>query len=586
MAAIRPLPESLINRIAAGEVIERPAAALKELAENSLDAGATELYIALEDGGKSRILIRDNGHGIPKEDLALALTRHATSKLADETLVNLPYLGFRGEALPSIGAVSRLSITSRPAGESMAYRLRCEGGHMDLPTPVALPEGTEVRVEDLFYATPARLKFLRSTNAELRHSIDIMQRLALAHPAVGFTIKHGPRTLHRWPAASLLRERTGQLLGATFLDHALGIDAHFPEENCRIWGLASRPTHNRASGPRAYFFLNRRPVKDKLLLIALRLAYQDVLPHDRYPTVVIHLNLPHEEVDVNVHPAKTDVRFHNPERIRRRVTGALQEAIRAAPLENAVPLRKAVKAPAYRGPSNPPPTQPAMALDSGTQRYQAAFAPQQSPPSPTATIAPAPAEINAPPLGEARTQIRQTYIIAEAEDGLVIVDQHAAHERLVYEELRTKELDLRQEALLTPLVLSIPPEVAAILRDQPDLLQNLGFEVTLNPDDTLTITAIPALLVGRANLTQLLSDLLDELDQTQNTSTIQARIHEILGNHACRWSIRAGRRLHPDEMNALLRQMEDTPKSGQCNHGRPTFVKITYTDLERLFGRS
>lgn len=619
---LRRLPPTLVNRIAAGEVVERPAAALKELAENALDAGAGQIDIILRDGGKTLLRVTDDGRGMTAEELSLAVERHVTSKLPDDDLVHISQFGFRGEALPSIGAVARLSLTSRPPGGSDAWTLAVEGGMVGLPQPAAHPVGTTVEVRDLFYATPARLKFLKSERAEQAAAIDIVHRLAMAHPHVGFTLSDGRRTPIRLPAAQgalpeIRRTRLGAVLGREFTDNAVALDTE--REGVRLSGLAGLPTYNRATSVAQYLFVNDRPVRDKVLLGAVRGAYADFLARDRHPVVVLFIDLPAEAVDVNVHPAKAEVRFRDAGLVRGLVVGALKHALAAAGHRSATtggigalgalrphtgvalgprPLTGGFAA-TGRG------TVPAGLRERAVQ-YQAPIgAPSarwEAPPSP-APEAPAeqqPAAVGSAdgsddprgvtptdfPLGAARAQLHENYIVAQTRDGLVIVDQHAAHERLVYETLKAACVDggVKTQMLLLPEVVTLSEPEADRLADRSDELAAFGLMIEPFGPGTIVVREVPALL-GDTDIAGLVRDVAAELAEIDQATGLRDRLDAVCSRMACHGSVRSGRRLTGPEMDALLRRMEATPHSGQCNHGRPTYVELKLSDIERLFGR-
>ena len=586
---LRRLPETLVNRIAAGEVVERPASAAKELIENALDAGAARIEVQLRDGGASYLAVIDDGAGMTPDDLALAVERHATSKLPDDDLVNIRHLGFRGEALPSIGAVARLTVTSRPPGQSEAWSLLVEGGAKGAPQPAAHPPGTRVEVRDLFYATPARLKFLKSQRSEQMAVVDIVERLSMAHPAVAFTVIAEGKRLLELPASAgdLLdkrRARLAAILGKDFAENAVAIDAQ--REGFHLTGLAGLPTLNRATSQYQYLFVNGRAVRDKQLYGAVRGAYHDFLAGDRHPLVALFLEAPPEEVDVNVHPMKAEVRFREAGLVRGLIVGALRHALAGA---------------GHRASSST--TQTALgAFRPGTLAYEQ---PRQLPL--TRGFAEAVAAYQAPlerrdflpeareteatplvdfPLGAARAQLHETYIVAETPDGLVIVDQHAAHERLVYERMKQQLANdgVKRQSLLIPEVCDVGAAAAERLAARASELAELGLVLEPFGVGAVVVREVPALL-GQADVQGLVRDLADEMSELDQAFSLKEKLEEVCGTLACHGSVRAGRRLNAEEMNALLRQMEATPGSGQCNHGRPTYVELKRADIEKLFGR-
>jgi DNA mismatch repair protein MutL len=589
---IRRLPADLVNRIAAGEVVERPAAAVKELVENAIDAGAARIDVALRDGGLSLILVTDDGAGMTPAELTLAIERHATSKLPDDDLVHIRSLGFRGEALPAIGAVSRLTITSRRRGAPDCWSIAVEGGSVGRVSPAAGGEGTRVEVRDLFYATPARLKFMKTARTELDHALDMVQRLAMAHPAIAFTLSDGERVRLRLPAApggaeAARLDRLGAVLGRDFADNALPIAAE--RENHLLSGFAGLPTLNRATAAGQYLFVNGRPVRDKLLLGAVRGAYQDFLARDRHPVLALFLELPPEAVDVNVHPAKAEVRFREAGLVRGLIVGALKHALaeaghRASTTVAASALGALRPAAPYAQPAYALPPRPNAGL---AERVQAFYAPLPGTEAPAAPPPAAPAaEPSSFPLGAARAQLHGTYIVAETPDGLVIVDQHAAHERLVYERMKSALANggIQRQALLLPEVVELEEGACARLVARSGELAELGLVIEPFGAGAVVVREVPAIL-GQLDAAGLVRDLAEELTELGDALALKERLEEVAGTLACHGSVRAGRRLLPDEMNALLRQMEATPHSGQCNHGRPTYVELKLADIERLLGR-
>jgi DNA mismatch repair protein MutL len=617
---LRRLPETLVNRIAAGEVIERPAAAVKELVENSLDAGATRIEVLLREGGRALIAVTDDGCGMTAEELSLAVERHATSKLPDDDLVNIRALGFRGEALPSIGAVARLTLTSRTPGAAEAWSLTVEGGRCGQPAPAAQPVGTRVEVRDLFYATPARLKFLKTPRSELQACRDILVRLAMAHPEVSFVLGDGEKTLLRLEAVapefggSLLDarlKRLGALLGRDFADNALAVEAE--REGIRLTGLIGVPTYNRATSQAQYLFVNDRPVRDRLLLGALRGAYADFLARDRHPVAALFLEAPAEAVDVNVHPAKAEVRFREAGLVRGLIVGGCKHALAEAGHRASTTVAQAAlgafrpqEAPAGHSggggtwsggyawrPPQPSYGQAGAGLREAAEDYHAPLPEFSAEPGARAEAPPAageetPAEAypEAYPLGAARAQLHGTYVVAQTGDGIVIVDQHAAHERLVHERMKRQlaEGGVKTQMLLIPEVVELDEPAAERLLTRAEELAELGLVVESFGAGAVAVRETPALL-GQADVQGLVRDLADELAELDQALSLKERLDAVCGTMACHGSVRAGRQLAPAEMNALLRQMEATPHSGQCNHGRPTYVELKLADIEKLFGR-
>ncbi len=588
---IRQLDEAAINRIAAGEVVERPASAVKELVENALDAGAGRISVDYADGGKTLIRVTDDGCGMTADDLPLALTRHATSKIDGADLLDIRSFGFRGEALPSLGAVGRLTLTSRAEGRDAA-QIACDGGRLSPPKPAALTRGTVAEMRDLFHATPARLKFLRSDRAEAQAIHEVVKRLAMAEPTVGFTLSEitpdGPRTILRLDPEpgdlfDALHRRLTRLLGADFTANAMAIDAS--RDGLRLAGYAALPTYSRGSSAQQYLFVNGRPVTDRLLLGALRAAYFDVLSRDRHPAAVLNLIVDPERVDVNVHPAKAEVRFREPDAARSLIITALRTALVGAGHRASTTVATETLA-AFRP---EPPRQQTLAQAFAFQ----APAPQGFAEAPMARVAETLAQptVEAPPeqahpLGAARAQLHENWIVAQTADGIVIVDQHAAHERLVYERLKAQmaERGIARQPLLIPEIVTLSPADAALILSAAATLAEAGLAVEPFGGSTVAITETPAIL-GPVNGEALLRDILDELADSGHSHLTRARIDAVLSRMACHSSVRSGRQMRPEEMNALLREMEATPNSGQCNHGRPTWVELKLHDIERLFGR-
>ena len=589
---IRRLPRTVINRIAAGEVVERPASAVKELVENALDAGATRIDVAVEDGGRGLIRVRDDGGGMTGDELLLAVERHATSKLADDSdLSRIATLGFRGEALPAIGAAARLALTSRVADADTAWTLTVDGGEVGTPTPAAGTHGTTVEVRDLFFATPARLKFLKAPRTELAHAVDAVTRLAMAHPHVAFTFKDGTATKLDFAAAerelldaTLIRLRAA--LGRDFADNACAIAAERGE--LRLGGHAALPTYNRANAQQQYLFVNGRPVRDRLLHGAVRAAYQDFLARDRHPVLALVMETPAEFVDVNVHPAKIEVRFRDPGLVRGLIVSALKHALAAAGHRAATTVSAAALG-AMRPGTYPYTSTPPRGLAETAARYQA---PHDGPlPGFDATPvgrppAPEPSAPGDHPLGAARAQLHATYIVAQTEDGIVIVDQHAAHERLVYERVKAALANggVARQGLLIPEVVELPEAAASRLAARTEELAELGLVLEAFGPGAVVVRETPALL-GQVDVRGLVHDLADDLAEAGSALGLKDRLDAVCGTMSCHGSIRAGRLLAVDEMDALLRQMEITPHAGQCTHGRPTYVELKLADIERLFGR-
>ncbi|MEM7631340.1 MAG: DNA mismatch repair endonuclease MutL [Pseudomonadota bacterium] len=587
---IRQLDEAAINRIAAGEVVERPASAVKELVENAIDAGARRIGIDIADGGKTLIRVTDDGCGIAPDDLALALSRHATSKIDGTDLLNIHTFGFRGEALPSLGSVGRLTITSRVAGEAGA-EIAVTGGEMGPVRPAALNSGTVITLRDLFYATPARLKFLRTDRAEGQAITDVIKRLAMAEPYIRFELREvsdAPRTIFKVEAQTgapteALHARLGDVIGADFIDNAIAIDAE--REGLHLTGFAALPTYSRGAAVAQYLYVNGRPVRDKLLTGALRAAYFDFLSRDRHPAAALFVDCDPQLVDVNVHPAKSEVRFRDPGTARGLIVSGLRHALAEAGHRASTTVADATLG-AMRPEVNAPRVYQMDRPSLGPRPASAGFAEMAQDFS--AQVAPVveddPADLL---LGVARGQVHENYIVAQTATGMVLVDQHAAHERLVYEKLKRQlaENGVAAQALLIPEIVTLSEGDRTRLLDAAPDLTRMG--LTLEPfgGDAVAVRETPAIL-GEVDAQALVRDVLDELTDQGSSQSVQARIEAILSRVACHGSIRSGRRMRPEEMNALLREMEATPHSGQCNHGRPTYVELKLADIERLFGRT
>jgi DNA mismatch repair protein MutL len=591
---LRRLPSNLVNQIAAGEVVERPASAVKELVENAIDAGSRRIAVSLKEGGRTFLSVVDDGTGMTREELALAVERHCTSKLPADDLTDIRTLGFRGEALPSIASVSRFTITSRPASADSAWALAIDGGAKGEPKPAAHPAGTRVEVRDLFFATPARLKFLKEPRTESSHVADAMRRLAMAHPEISFRLESEERPLLDLPMAVSLLERLAAIMGREFANNALEIDAN--REGFRLTGFAGLPTLNRPTGQHQYLFVNGRPVRDKLLAGAVRGAYQDFLARDRHPMVALFLEAPTGLVDVNVHPAKTEVRFRDAGIVRGLIVGALRTALSAAGHRASTTVADAALG-AFRphtGYSTPLPYQNhgGRGYSSSLPRGLAEAAMQfMAPLAEPSVRAEAPVEpVNGSgaqyPLGVARAQLHETYIVAQTDEGVVIVDQHAAHERLLHERLKNQlEAEgVKRQALLLPEVVDVGEDGARRLAQRAAELADMGLVLEPFGLGAVVVRETPALL-GEADVQGLVRDLADELAEMGDHLSLKEKVEQVCGTLACHTSVRAGRRLTVEEMNALLRQMEATPHSGQCNHGRPTYVELKLADIERLFGR-
>lgn len=588
--SIRRLPEHLVNRIAAGEVVERPASALKELVENAVDAGATRIDVRLSAGGIDLIDVSDDGCGMTPADMALALERHATSKLPGDDIEHVATMGFRGEALPSIASVARLSLESRVRGAD-GWRRVVDNGRVVEEAPAALPPGTRVRVEALFEKVPARRKFLRTPRSEYAAALDVMKRLAMARPDIGFSLEHDGRRTLSVPPGQTRPERVAALTDRDLEENSIAVD--LARGDYQLGGVAGIPTFNRGAADHQYLFVNGRPVKDRLLIGAVRGAYADFLARDRHPVVALFLDLPPTEVDMNVHPAKTEVRFRDAALVRGMIVSGLRRALGEAGHRSAQPAAtdalglwqaEPVAAP---GPAMPLWSQGGESRAQGYAQFHDRRPTFSPPPMARAEPAYAPLpESVSHPMGVARGQVNKTYIVAEAEDGLVIVDQHAAHERLVLERMR-RALEggtIASQALLLPEVVELEEPACDRLEERATELAEFGLDLERFGPNAVLVRATPALL-GHGDFKSLVTDLADELAAFDQALSLKEKLEAVAATMACHGSVRAGRVLSVAEMNALLREMEVTPHSGQCNHGRPTWIKLAHGDIEKLFGR-
>jgi DNA mismatch repair protein MutL len=596
--SIRRLPDHIITRIAAGEVVERPASVVKELIENALDAGAQRIDVVTAGGGKSLVRVTDDGVGMRREELPLAVARHCTSKLVGDDLTAIASLGFRGEALASVGAVARLSIESRHGSEEHGWAIIVEGGHESEPRPASRVSGTQVEVRDLFFATPARLKFMRSDRAEANAVSETVKRLALAHPGVRFTVSGADRMPVDYPAEfgdGAAGRRLARVVGDDFPENAMPIAAE--REGARLAGRAGLPTFHRANSLQQFLFVNGRPLSDPLLRGALRAAYADVLSRDRFPVAALFLEMNPAEFDVNVHPAKLEVRFRDPGMVRGLMIGAIREALAAHGFRAAASVGAATLA-AFR--PEPPQSGPPRANGSGAgwrgwaapangfaEEAQAGFSVLDRPSADlraSADVPPAAALDR--PLGVARAQIHANYIVAQTDDGLVIVDQHAAHERIVYERLKAglAGRTVPRQIMLIPEVVELPRDDVERLIARAGELAEVGLVIEAFGPGAVAVTETPAML-GQIDAASLIRDIADDLAEWDVSTRLSEKLDHVAATMACHGSVRAGRQLKPEEMDALLREMEATPNSGQCNHGRPTYVELKLADVERLFGR-
>jgi DNA mismatch repair protein MutL len=602
---IRHLPNNVVNQIAAGEVVERPASAVKELVENSIDAGATRIDVVVRDGGQSEMTVIDNGCGMTPDELSLAVERHATSKLPDDDLTHIDTLGFRGEALPSIGSVSRLTLTSRPLDATEAWKVTVEGGNKSEPQPSSHPIGTRIDVRDLFFATPARLKFLKTPRTELSHVTETLERLAMAHPSIGFSLSDGTRSILKLAPAqgelfSARLDRLSAVMGREFADNAMKIDAD--RQGLKLTGYAGLPTFNRGNAAKQFLFVNGRPVRDKLLFGAVRGAYRDFLASDRYPLLALFLEISPDQVDVNVHPAKTEVRFRDAGLVRGLIVGALKHALAEAGHRASSTVSQAALGavrpggsfgggPMYAGSSS------RGSYSSGglAEQVSAFHAPLTNLDAPLDARQTESLEgqfqsdaetLAAYPLGVARAQVHETYIVSQTADGIVIVDQHAAHERLVHERISNamKDRGVSRQILLIPEVVELGESEAALLTARKNELTELGLVIETFGEGAVVVREVPALL-GEVNVQGLVRDLAADLDELEEAIALKDRLGDVCATMACHGSVRAGRKLNAAEMNALLREMESTPHAGQCSHGRPTYIELKLADIEKLFGR-
>ncbi len=603
---IRYLPETLINQIAAGEVVERPAAAVKEMVENAIDASAHKISIDIVAGGKAKIVITDDGNGMDREEISACLDRHATSKLPSDDLLNIEFLGFRGEALASIAAVARIKIQTKNQQTGEGWEISCEAGKKSDVRPSAHPKGTRIEVSDLFFATPARLKFQKSERAEFSAIKDIVSRLAMAYPHINFTLTHDGNKKLNLPAVLDQQSRLSSILGREFGENSMHIAAEY--EGISLSGFAALPTYTRGTSQYQYLFVNGRAVRDKLLHGCVRAAYADVLHRDRHPVVALFIDLPATDVDVNVHPAKTEVRFRDGQKIRSLIIGALKNAIHTGGFKTSSTIanrtlgafradnENALALPLHRGSR---PSVPSSYAYGGRSIGSLAEQPSNeflSQPSFVSHEAPATRyhenidqnqEFEGFPLGAARAQFHENYILTQTKDGIAIIDQHAAHERLVYEKFKTQieEAGIEKQGLLSPEVIELDEIQAEKLLEHSDTLSKLGLDIEAFGKGAVAVHAIPSLLGSKVDTKRLVYNLVDQLSEEDRSDVLEKQLNEILSTMACHGSVRSGRRLNIEEMNTLLRQMENTPLSGQCNHGRPTFVELSLKDIERLFGR-
>lgn len=584
--SIRLLPQNLINQIAAGEVVERAASAIKELIENAIDAAADQIEITVINGGKEYFSVKDNGKGMAKDELELAIQRHATSKLSSDDLLDINFLGFRGEALPSIASVAKMEIISRPKNQDSAWKIRVEGGKKTDFSPAAHPFGTSIVVKDLFYATPARLKFLKSDTSERLAIKDVIHKIALAYPQISFVLNNENKTLLHYPATTDLWDRAGKILGKNFKENTLCINQTY--EDMTLRGFAGLPTYMRATSSDQYLFVNGRCIKDKALIGAVRGAYQGLIGHEGHPVIVLYLTLPNHAVDVNVHPAKTEVRFADIAKVKGFIVSTLRQALLNQSNKTNSEIGQSVLKKAL------PQYTPKVHTVGNSFFNQAlplteSFSVKIDMPQPvsdkvSAPLTEMPAE-KMPPLGFAKAQLHKTYIIAQNETGIVIVDQHAAHERLTYEKLISQQQNhIQTQLLLVPEIIEMPDDDCTRLLQAQELLEKAGLMFESFGTNTLAVREIPSIL-SKTNIPALMQDIADALKEFQDTLPLTDKIKNICARMACHGSVRAGRILTIDEMNALLRQMEQCGTAGQCIHGRPTYIQLNLNDIEHLFGR-
>ncbi|MDR2901997.1 MAG: DNA mismatch repair endonuclease MutL [Lactobacillales bacterium] len=596
---IRLLPQNLINQIAAGEVVERPASALKELMENAIDAGAAKIDVTFIDGGKTYFSVSDDGKGMTRDELQLAIRRHATSKLPGDDLFHICFLGFRGEALPSIGSVSKLKITSRPRGQSEAWTISIKGGHDETIEPAAHGFGTTVEVRDLFYTTPARLKFLKADQTELNYAKDVVDRLAMAYPGISFSLSTDKRTILNYPKTQSLIDRVHAVIGKGFKENALAVKTEY--EGISLMGFVGLPTYTRSTSMAQYLFVNGRFIRDKVLSGAIRGAFQGLMGHDSFPVLALFLSVPMTDVDVNVHPAKTEVRFKEAARVRGMMVASIRNTlaehghktsstIGMQALEKAAEQTFVPYTPTFRSNLRPPADGKTFSAPPASSEIQPIHQPAPdyafhsvktvSP----ADMTPPMADEEFPPLGLAKAQLHKTYIISQTPDSIIITDQHAAHERLTYEKLNVKQNNPQTQLLLIPEMIDLKPDEVDVLVTRAPELKEFGLVLDAFGVDTIAVREIPALL-DKADMKKLIQDLVDTIKEYDDTVLLKDKIKDIYARMSCHGSIRAGRVLTHAEMNALLREMESCGTSGQCIHGRPTYIELKLNDIERLFGR-
>ncbi len=589
---LRLLPQTLINQIAAGEVVERPASAIKELIENAIDAGANRIDIRITEGGKSYFSVTDNGKGMAKDELSLAVERHATSKLPDDNLVNITFLGFRGEALPSIASVARMKITSRPQETPSGWMIEVDAGHKKEPVPAPATYGTTVEVRDLFYATPARLKFLKSEQSEQLAVREVVDKLAMCYPNISFSLENENKKLISYPATDNLFDRVSMVIGHEFKDNALPVQTEY--DGIKMAGFVGLPTYTRATSTEQYLYVNGRAVKDKVLLGAIRGAYQGLMGHgsDGHPVLALFLSVPCDQVDVNVSPAKTEVRFADAGKIRGLLVASIRNVLaehgqKTATTLNIGSLGSLDRTPTYTQPQRHSYTTPRINYPSYTppQKQESLSLADSYSVKVEMPIVQSEAEQKLPPLGLAKAQIHKTYIVSQAEDAILIVDQHAAHERLTYEKMMQNMGEKPQtQLLLVPEIIDLKPEEVSLLTSRTQELKQMGWIVEAFGTDCVAVRELPALL-DKADIKKTIQDLVDTLKTFDDTVLLKDKMKDICARMACHGSVRAGRVLSIDEMNALLRQMEACGTSGQCIHGRPTYITLKLDDIEKMFGR-
>ncbi len=584
---IRLLDANVINQIAAGEVIERPFSAIKELVENSIDAGATRISVRVRNGGQTLIIVEDNGHGMDSMDLEICVERHSTSKLPQNDLFNIKTMGFRGEALASIGSIARMTISSKTQGSDSAWSVKVEGGVKSELSPCSGTTGTRIEIRDLFFATPARLKFLKSPSSEMSAIVDVMNKLAIAHPHITFILKDDTRTFLEHIATDSLKERLRSVLGEDFINNCAFVE--FQNEGIAIKGYVSLPTFNRGNRMQQFFFVNNRCIQDQLLLTAIRVAYQDLMSSDRYPILALFMDISPEEIDVNVHPTKSQIRFQDPQEIKSYVISTVKKGLGVSSYKTSSTISDQMmnrfSSPSSQGSytsSSYTPSSSGFKFDSSPSKTTLPF---EVPSGPAQSYMPSIDETY--PLGHAKAQIHENYIVAQTDQGMIIVDQHAAHERLVYEKMKSDFYagTVARQTLLMPEIVDLSHDEIDTLMSVVETLKKFGVLIEKFGTSGVIIREIPVIM-GNVTFKDIVLSIIENLKENEDSQILEMKINEILSSKSCHGSVRSGRILTLPEMNTLLREMEATPFSGQCNHGRPTYVDLKLKDIERLFGRS